>query len=493
MSLQNLNLFLFSTTWRIRLIIVLIVATVVSVSGISSKPLEAHEAFVLVAAQHMIDQQDWILPWFNGEHRLNKPPMNYWLTAFFAWLAIAADEIQPWHGRLVSGLAGVGLVAITMHLGRRFWSEQISLLAGIMLACSTGYYNYTHSARPEMLYAFFCAVSLMAYFFADDYRETRKHYFSELIWIAFGCAMMTKGPQLPALFLVAMCIDLRLKKLNAHQILTILKPLRGSIILMIIVLPWAILLYFSVPKEELFSSQVAGQLLAVDHKKGEWLYYAYRPLQLMLPWALAIPVILVYEAKKWPKKIKVSQPTQLLVLLVLICAIGLSFAPQKRWYYMLPTLMPMFLLLSIWIHHLFTSNLINRKIWKISMYLTGLIVLSFLGLIQTTLMEKNTRLQEMQLVKDIQTHTQHGYSLITLNITPEIYVYYTKKQVLDISDLSLLKGALETYPSQSALLLLKKEALANMPDSIQFKIIETSHIHSSYYLLLVSLSKQLQS
>ncbi len=39
----------------------------------AERPLEAHEAFVARSATEMLRRDDWILPYFNGDPRLQKP------------------------------------------------------------------------------------------------------------------------------------------------------------------------------------------------------------------------------------------------------------------------------------------------------------------------------------------------------------------------------------------------------------------------------------
>ena len=67
----------------------------------SSIPLDSHEIFVAETAQEMLQRGDWIVPYFNGEPRLNKPPVSYWATAALAYAAGAAPRVSEIHARLV--------------------------------------------------------------------------------------------------------------------------------------------------------------------------------------------------------------------------------------------------------------------------------------------------------------------------------------------------------------------------------------------------------
>src|SRR5436309_792932 len=83
--------------------LVMLCAAVVSTAGMVRLPLDEHEVFVAQTARQMMDSGDWVVPWFGGVPRLNKPPLSYWLTMLAAW-ASGARDIQPWHARLPSAL-----------------------------------------------------------------------------------------------------------------------------------------------------------------------------------------------------------------------------------------------------------------------------------------------------------------------------------------------------------------------------------------------------
>ena len=76
-------------------------------------PMEPHETFVVRTVEEMHDRGEWIVPYLNDRPRLNKPPLSYWFTAVVAEIAGDLHRVAPWEGRLVSVLAGAGLVAVT--------------------------------------------------------------------------------------------------------------------------------------------------------------------------------------------------------------------------------------------------------------------------------------------------------------------------------------------------------------------------------------------
>ena len=70
---------------------------------------------MLQTAREMGVNNDWVLPYFNGEPRLNKPPLNYWLTLGISSMDPFSDDIEPWHGRVSSMIGGLLLLLMTAY------------------------------------------------------------------------------------------------------------------------------------------------------------------------------------------------------------------------------------------------------------------------------------------------------------------------------------------------------------------------------------------
>ena len=59
---------------------------------LSSRPLNNHECFVSVTAREMLESGNWVMPTCNGENRLQKTPLSYWLVAGLAKITGRVDE-----------------------------------------------------------------------------------------------------------------------------------------------------------------------------------------------------------------------------------------------------------------------------------------------------------------------------------------------------------------------------------------------------------------
>ncbi len=321
--------------WWGSVALILILAGLVAGVGTTTLPLEGHEALVVQTAEEMHARGDYIVPYFNAEPRLVKPPLSYWVTGATAWLFGDAGRIEPWHGRLPSILAGLGLVGLAIALGRLCYDRATGLSAGLLLATSAGFFAYTHNARPDLLYAFWCAAGYTA--FAYVWRAIpgglAERLWAYAMWGAYGLATLTKGPQLPFMLLLACALYAGLGGPGWRHGLRTLRPLAGIPILCALTLPWWLMLHHRLGTTGLYGSQLSGTLLVPDWGAVLDPYYLYRPLQLVLPWVLmVVPAVLLMRrsgrdgAVVW------------LACIVLVPALMLSFGVQRRWFYMLPVL-----------------------------------------------------------------------------------------------------------------------------------------------------------
>ncbi|HET7687674.1 MAG TPA: glycosyltransferase family 39 protein [Candidatus Macondimonas sp.] len=327
------------TIWRWALVCLALLS---GLANMVDLPMEPHETFVVRTAEEMHDRKEWVVPYLNDRPRLNKPPLSYWFTAVVAEIAGDLHRVAPWEGRLVSVLAGAGLVAITGLLGVALAGHAVGLMATAIAASSQGFFYYSHSARPEMLYAFWCALGLLAFVRAwqAGRADVRLRWVLGM-WVAFALACLTKGPQLPLMLVLALALFTRLHAPLRSSTLDLIRPMWGLLILAAVNLPWWYAMRQGVGAEVLQQSQLGGALLRPRLPDGDP-YYFYRTWQLVLPWVGLLPALMML------RRAEGQRPMLLwLGLVIAVPAALLSFGPQERWYYMLPVLPALCLLLAV--------------------------------------------------------------------------------------------------------------------------------------------------
>ncbi len=330
--------------WAAAVAGVLAAAAAIGLGGIAVAPVESHEVLVLGTAREMIHRGDYIVPYLEGKPRLTKPPLSYWATLAVTKLSGAGGQVLPWHGRLVSVLGAVGMAAATLGLGTMLFDRWTALLAALLLITTKPYVNFTHEARPDMLYAFWAAAmlaGLVAAWRADD-RSLSQRLSAYAAWFCVGAATLTKGPHLPLMMLLGMVVFLVIQKVDWRRALRVVRPVEGLILTAAMTLPWWLAVHKALGGKGLEGTQLSGSLFGVDWKQAVQMYFLYRPVQLVLPWFALLPAVLLL-----PRQALERRRGALLLACVLAGPMLLmNFAPQQRSWYMLPTLGVMVLLLA---------------------------------------------------------------------------------------------------------------------------------------------------
>lgn len=371
-----------SATFRKYALLLLTGVWLTTLIGINSVPLETHEVYVLQTAQEMQTSGDWILPHFNDLLRLQKPPFSYWATLLISKLDPFNNHIQIWHGRLVSMLAGLLLVLATARAGTVFYGRKTGLLAAMLLLCTQGFINLSHSARPDFLYSTFCFLQLFAWgnaWMATD--GTPKQRWSSLLgWVMAALAMLTKGPQVPAVFLIGIVIFL-LTRTERKRTLHILRPLSGTVIFCIIVLPWWILLNrrLQIDGVNIADSQLSGSLLCnmagwKDLLSG---YYFWTLFVLLLPTSLIFPFMF---RRLWKDRGKTSSVTRMLLIVSGTFLLVFTLGGHYRKHYLI-ALLPIFSLFSARAVYSIPFDILKARSRKMLLAMGGLFMLGGTGLL----------------------------------------------------------------------------------------------------------------
>jgi len=333
---------LSTSAWRLGVAGCLLVAFLIVLPN-ADLVMDGHETLVVQTAREMQARGDWLVPYFNDQPRLQKPPMGYWLTGASAWLVGAADDIRPFHGRLASGLAGVALVALTLLLGARLFDRSTALVAGAIFTTSAGYVLHVHDARVDMAYALTCGIVVLGLVLAlSADREGRSPLAGSLLmWAGVGLATLAKGPHLPAMLLAGAIAHCALQRLGWRRGLRIFRPLSGLLLAAAIAAPWWLALGYTLGFDALRGEQVSGELLVPRWQSLANPYYLYSPLVWLLPWLALIPFLVRALRREW------RTPELVLVCLLYVGPVlGLSLGTQRRSIYIVPALMPAVLALA---------------------------------------------------------------------------------------------------------------------------------------------------
>ncbi len=152
------------------------------------------------ASADMLARGDWVVPYFNGQLRTQKPVLLYWLQ-ICSYKVFGVNEFAA---RFPSATMTIGTAALVWWLGRMLFSNAVGLLAGLMFATSLMLTVAARASTPDGSLIFCVVLTMALYVRGCSTREPGS--FGQLGWIppsawrmalvyaAMGLGMLAKGP-----------------------------------------------------------------------------------------------------------------------------------------------------------------------------------------------------------------------------------------------------------------------------------------------------------
>jgi 4-amino-4-deoxy-L-arabinose transferase len=155
-----------------------------------------------IVALNMVDSGDYLVPRISNDHpHYAKPPLAYWAMAA-SMRGLGATEFAV---RLPNAVAFL-LTGLVLTWMARMLSQQRPWTATVIWATTLLPFVASNVATTDTMLAFFETLAVAGYCALRwDLRSSRQQVGRRLMWIAFGCGFLTKGP--PALLpLLAMIV-----------------------------------------------------------------------------------------------------------------------------------------------------------------------------------------------------------------------------------------------------------------------------------------------
>lgn len=322
---------------------VLILSAVSASWMLSAGTLESHECFVSVTAREMLESGDWVFPTFNGQPRINKTPLNYWLVAGLAKITGRVDEFTA---RAPSAVFAFLSAAAILYFVTRRLSLRIAVISTGVWVTSLSYIKWSHSARPEMALAFFTTVCLMSFYSAVTTRTRKSQVIYMLaFWASFGLGNLAKGPA-PVVY-VFVPILAYIVILRQWKVIRQLLPVTGPIIAIVIILPWPLAVAHRMNWDLIIWKQEFVDRLFGAYAAGHYPIYYYLGIifKYITPWVVFLPMALAAPFyKRWEEK---QQAMKFLWLWFVTILAFLTIDVGKRQNYILPLMPAMAILIGI--------------------------------------------------------------------------------------------------------------------------------------------------
>jgi 4-amino-4-deoxy-L-arabinose transferase-like glycosyltransferase len=264
-------------------------------AGLGRLPLiDPDEGRYARTAQEMIQRDDYVVPWFEGQPRLQKPVLFYWLEAA-AFRTLGFTELAA---RLPSAMAALGTILWVYLFVRPRLGGRSALMACAVLATTPLFYAMARTATTDMTLTFFvfgAAVSL----YEGLAEPVRRFRHLIVAGVCLGLGLLTKGPVALLIPFVAVSVALAARK--RAPITVAGRAVTVAWIMVAVALPWAALLIHRVGWEHVLEiwrretlERYAGGL---DHPESPLYFFLTAPL-VLFPWSALLPLSVFTAARQ---------------------------------------------------------------------------------------------------------------------------------------------------------------------------------------------------
>ncbi|OEK04642.1 ArnT family glycosyltransferase [Roseivirga misakiensis] len=220
------------------LAITIALAIAVSYANIGGLDVYAlDEAKNAEAARAMYASGEYVVPYYNGELRTDKPSLHY----YFMSAGYSLFGVNAFGARFFSSLMGVLTILITFLFVRKNFNEKAAINASLVLIASLHFNFQFHMSVPDPYLVFFITWAFFSFF--EAYKTNSKWQLLSY-YFAIGCGLLTKGPIAVALPGAAALLFLIFNKDLKWKTIWRLQPFGGIVLSVLVAAPW----YYQVHK-----------------------------------------------------------------------------------------------------------------------------------------------------------------------------------------------------------------------------------------------------
>ncbi|WP_448561110.1 ArnT family glycosyltransferase [Trichothermofontia sp.] len=291
--------------WLLSAVWVLLLGGIVFLWHLGSTGLlDETEPLFAEAARQMTVTGDWLTPYFNGEHRFDKPPLIYWLMAI-GYQTIGVNE---WAVRLPSAWAAIGVISLGGYTLARFSQFWLTAWIGVaVMALGPEMMIWGRVGVSDMLLTGCMGSALFAFFlgYAQPQLAIKQRWYLAT-YLLIALAVLTKGPV--GLILPALTIGIFALYLDKfRELWQEVQPGKGLLLVAAIAVPWYILVIGANGEayiEDFFGyHNVERFTRVVNNHAAPWYFYFLVVSIGLLPWSVYLPAALlrlrVWQRSQW--------------------------------------------------------------------------------------------------------------------------------------------------------------------------------------------------
>ncbi len=327
------------------------------------------------AALEMMESQDWVVPKFNAQLRVDKPALLYWLQIG----AYRLFGITEFAARLPSALAALLTMLAAYELGRRLFNPATGLLGALVVVSTPMFCAAARFANPDALLHLFTVLVLLLFWLG--YERGRLCFVS--MGVAAGLAVLAKGPV--GLVLPAAVIGVFLAWNRQLQLLCRGRLFLGWLAFLLVALPWYVWVAVDTKanflRGFLLNHNVDRFLNPMENHRGAYWYYlvvlvvGFAPWSVFLGWALWHGLRgTVWKAATSPAALPEHLPHRFLCCWLAVYLVFFSLAATKLPNYVLPVTVPL-ALWTAWFCERWQRQLLPTPAWCWHLSLTLLVLI----------------------------------------------------------------------------------------------------------------------
>jgi 4-amino-4-deoxy-L-arabinose transferase-like glycosyltransferase len=328
-----------------RIVILLLLFVLVWFAGLDERKLtRPDEGRYSEIPREMAVTGDWVTPRLNGLKYFEKPPLQYWATAF----AYNTFGQHNWSARAWPALTGLFGLLLVFAIGRHLYGWQTAIAATAILASSLWYFAIAHVNTLDMGLTCWMTLTMAGFLFAERSEATKGERLAGMhaAWAGMALAMLSKGligivlPGGVLLFYSLWQRDLRMwDRLHIGT---------GLLLFLAIVAPWFVWVQARNPEfgEFFFFHEHFSRFVSTGHRReGGWWYFVPILLGGMAPWTLLFLSRLrhVWAVIATPKPF---HPERLLVVWCVFIFVFFSVSGSKLPSYIIPVFPALALLMA---------------------------------------------------------------------------------------------------------------------------------------------------
>ena len=305
------------------------VAVVVLMLAFLGRPpvQRTQEARVLETAREMlaVGGEQLLIPRMNGEVRLEKPPLAYWLSA----IAFKVGGVNEFAGRVPIALAGFATLLLTFAAARSMWCARAGWIAVAALLGTMIFARHARLAETDILATLFVTAAIWC-IWRDRFR---------ISGVMIGLAMMSKG--LPAVFVIAFLIALAAIEKDWRLIWRWARS--GAPIFAIVIGAWWYVYIIWKIGWTIFIREAKAGVEGSTHA-GSFVQYFPDLLKAVAPWCALTILAIVIAGFFW----RGNRNVRTLFIWFAAVFVPLLVAGQRQFHYLLPAIPPL-AMLTAWV------------------------------------------------------------------------------------------------------------------------------------------------